>query len=73
MFHGNLKTSNILLLINADVKLTDFALFKHNPEGINNYCYLPPEFASKGELTCQSDLWALGCVIYELSTGQQPY
>ncbi|XP_053386677.1 serine/threonine-protein kinase ULK4-like isoform X1 [Mercenaria mercenaria] len=35
--------------------------------------YMAPEVLQGGELTLLSDLWSLGCVMYELFTGHPPF
>lgn len=36
--------------------------------------YMAPElFQDGGVYSFQSDLWALGCIAYELATGQPPF
>ena len=37
-------------------------------------CYMAPElFTSRGVYSIASDLWSLGCVLYELTFGQPPF
>lgn len=35
--------------------------------------YSPPEFFTKKEYSGQSDLWAFGCLLYELIVGMPPF
>ena len=35
--------------------------------------YSPPEFFTKQEYSGQSDLWALGCLLYEFVVGLPPF
>jgi serine/threonine protein kinase len=79
IFHGNLKPENILFDVNDQAVLTDFYIGDKNDILIRDQtkqeyalCYLAPEqFAS----TCdsRSDQYALGCLAYELITGQMPF
>lgn len=39
-----------------------------------NLFYMAPElFACEGSFSVQSDLWSLGCIMYELATGSPPF
>ena len=35
--------------------------------------YLAPEMVKECESTCETDLWALGCIIFKMATGKVPY
>lgn len=60
----------------GDVKLGDFGISKQlNGENImrysiymNYYIYKAPELQKSETYTKKSDIWALGCIIYELFT-----
>ena len=79
VFHGNLKPSNIWLLANGDVKLTDFHISAFTntvaaagspPTGTWQYC--APEFLRTGQPTVHSDIYSLGLILYELLDGEPP-
>lgn len=67
IIHGDIKPSNLLVLNNT-LKVNDFSCSKivskdNIFEGIAySYLYRPPEI----NLTFQSDIYALGCTIYEI-------
>ena len=84
IIHCNLKPSNILIDEYGNAKICDFKkclkvstmnsnLVKKNKSKMTP-CYTAPElFQEEGEYSFKSDLWSLGCIMYELSTGQVPF
>ena len=78
IIHRDLKPDNILTS-NGDALLTDFGLaqlVQSNKESITvsggftgTYNYMPPEIFNNEPSTPSSDVYALGCVVYEMVTG----
>eukprot|EP00834_Sanchytrium_tribonematis_P001204 NODE_27_length_39007_cov_1.590650.p19 type:complete len:256 gc:universal NODE_27_length_39007_cov_1.590650:21075-20308(-) len=58
--HHDLKPENILIDNLGIVKLIDF------PSSQSTIFYMSPEEAFGGEITSTQDIWALGCVGYEM-------
>jgi eukaryotic-like serine/threonine-protein kinase len=81
IIHRDLKLENILVTPSATIKLMDFGLARLNSaprltmEGalVGTYAYLAPELIRGGPPTPQSDLYALGIILYELLTGHPPF
>ncbi|HYE97715.1 MAG TPA: protein kinase, partial [Planctomycetota bacterium] len=75
--HGNLKTSNIFVSRDGQVKVADFGLavpvgvFAAGPS-LRAWSYAAPEQVSGNEPHPQSDLYSLGVILYELVTGRLP-
>lgn len=80
LLHRDLKPENIFLDDDDQVKLGDFGLSKQLDGGhsfANTYVgtpfYMSPELATGGSYDVKSDIWALGCVIYELCALAPPF
>ena len=80
VIYRDLKSSNILLDNDFNVKLSDFGLAKLGPIGDNThvstrvmgtYGYCAPEYAMSGKLTLKSDIYSFGVVMLELITGRK--
>jgi serine/threonine protein kinase len=75
--HRDLKPANILFKANGEVMLADFgiAVLLEGTTFINPYgtpAYMAPE-QFQGIVSKKSDQFALGCIAYELMTGQKPF
>ena len=83
LVHQDIKPANIMVSRNAEgrdeVHLTDLGLVgsvgKSTDAGTirGTVAYLPPEAAGGGQIDPRSDLYSLGCVMYEMVTGHPPF
>lgn len=81
VIHRDIKPSNFLIGSDKRLKLSDFGLasvaasrrITAAGKTAGTLLYMSPEQIRGGELTPQTDLYALGCVFYELLTGKPPY
>lgn len=80
ILHRDLKPENVFLNSANQVKLGDFGLSKllsSNASFASTYVgtpfYMSPEICSAQPYTLKSDIWSLGCIIYELCTHEPPF
>lgn len=71
---------NVLLSTNGLVKLADFGISRRLEKGerfvfseVGTPITLSPERISKSRYDFKSDIWGLGCVMYELMTKKKPF
>lgn len=79
--HRDLKPTNLMLCPDGSAKVLDFGLamlresdvaqFTHAGQLIGTPAYMAPEQIQRGIAEPRSDLYALGCVLHEMLTGQQ--
>ncbi|KAF2465906.1 kinase-like protein [Lindgomyces ingoldianus] len=79
ILHRDLKPENIFLGDDNSVKLGDFGLSKilQSHDFASTYVgtpfYMSPEICKAEQYTLHSDIWALGCIIYEMCAKQPPF
>ncbi|XP_019524413.1 PREDICTED: serine/threonine-protein kinase Nek3 isoform X4 [Hipposideros armiger] len=79
VLHRDIKSKNIFLTQNGKVKLGDFgsARLLSNPMAfactyVGTPYYVPPEIWENTPYNNKSDIWSLGCILYELCTLKHP-
>ena len=79
LLHRDLKPANVMIDGRGQIRLTDFGLagdaleFRGTEVRAGTPIYQAPEQRAGREVTVQSDLYALGLVLYELFTGKRAF
>lgn len=81
VIHRDIKSNNVKISTQGQVKLLDFGIAKGGASPaltqtgnvIGTIEYLSPEQLSTGHADQRSDIWALGVLLYEMSTGRVPF
>ena len=78
--HRDLKPENVLLADDGRIKLGDFGLARATTANtatgaalLGTIAYLSPELVTRGAADSRSDIYAVGIMLYEMLTGEQPY
>jgi eukaryotic-like serine/threonine-protein kinase len=86
--HRDVKPANIIVTANREAKVLDFGIARISREiaqgdtvtnltdaghVIGTVAYMSPEQIRGGEADCRSDIFALGCVLYEAAAGHRPF
>lgn len=80
LLHRDIKPQNIFLLANGMVKLGDFGVSRvlENVDSLASTttgtpCYFSPELCRNDPYDAKSDMWALGCITYEMAQLVPPF
>ena len=78
--HRDVKPENVLLAEDGRIKIGDFGLARATTANtasgaqlLGTIAYLAPELVTRGTADARSDIYAIGIMLYEMLTGEQPY
>lgn len=83
IIHRDFKASNIMIDSRGFVKLMDFGIAKEAAADTTDFTgsgqvmgtpeYMSPEQGGGGRVDFRSDIYSLGCVVFEVFTGRAPF
>ena len=89
VIHRDLKPANVRITPDARLKILDFGLAmilrgKTSPTAVTESLsetrafvgtlpYMAPEQLLRDKLDARTDIWATGCILYEMATGRRPF
>jgi len=79
ILHRDLKTLNIFLTRNDGVRIGDLGVARVLEQDqlahtfVGTPLYLSPEICEERPYNEKSDIWALGCILYEMATFKHPF
>ena len=80
IIHRDIKPQNIMIQPDGNIKVMDFGIARAGDAGLSQTAtvlgtahYISPEQAQGKDLTGLSDVYSLGVVLYEATTGRLPF
>jgi NIMA (never in mitosis gene a)-related kinase len=73
ILHRDIKTANVFISTGNQLKIGDFGISQPETkvmkgEMCGTLYYMAPEVINRKKYSYESDVWSLGCILYELCT-----
>ena len=81
IIHRDIKPQNVMLLQDGSIKVTDFGIARFSQsetqtmtdKAIGSVHYIAPEQARGDYITDKADIYSVGVMLYEMTTGRLPF
>jgi serine/threonine protein kinase len=81
IIHRDIKPANVMIQPSGSIKVLDFGIARARDDAdltrattvLGSAPYMAPEVAMGGSADERSDIYSLGCVLYEMVTGSPPF
>ena len=81
IIHRDVKPANIMITPSFEARITDFGIAKSDGAThltmsgslVGTPDYMSPEQAKGEDVDCRSDIFSLGCVLFECAAGEKPF
>jgi serine/threonine protein kinase len=81
IIHRDVKPANIMITPSFEARITDFGIAKSDDATqltmsgslVGTPDYMSPEQAKGEDVDCRSDIFSLGCVLFECAAGEKPF
>lgn len=78
VLHRDIKAQNVFLTQEENIRIGDLGVARKLEQGLAHTIvgtpyYLSPEMCEEKPYNEKTDIWAMGCVLYQMCTGRYPF